>query len=47
MNDFYEDDEPIEKIMAIFEREPQGATAPPVEAAGQILPGGNYIVVTP
>ena len=28
-SDFYEEDEPIEKILAIFERGPDGVTAPP------------------
>lgn len=27
--DFYEDDEPVEKILAIMDREPDGVTEPP------------------
>lgn len=30
---FYEDDEPIEKIRAILDREPDGVTAPPAGVA--------------
>jgi hypothetical protein len=36
-SDFYEEDEPIEKIMAIFERGPKGVTAPPYEAADALV----------
>jgi hypothetical protein len=36
-SDFYEEDEPIEKIMAIFERGPKGVTVPPDEAADDLV----------
>jgi len=38
-NDFYEDDEPIEQVVAAYERGPHGFTAPS-------LPGGA-VFVTP
>ena len=44
---FYEEDEPVEKIVAIFEAGTKGVTAPPPEAAGQILQSRNFILVTP
>ena len=36
-SDFYEEDEPIETIMAILAREPAGVTAPPDEAADDLV----------
>jgi hypothetical protein len=36
-SDFYEEDEPIEKILAIFERGVKGVTAPPDEAADALV----------
>src|SRR4029453_19405019 len=36
-SDFYEEDEPIEKIMAIHAREPDGVTAPADEAADALV----------
>jgi hypothetical protein len=36
-SDFYEEDEPIEKIMAILAREPDGVTVPPDEAADDLV----------
>jgi hypothetical protein len=43
---FYEEDEPVEKITAIFEAGMKGVTAPSSEAAGQILSSGQFILVT-
>jgi hypothetical protein len=42
---FYEEDEPVEKIAAIFEAGTKGVTAPSSEAAGQILSSGQFILV--
>jgi hypothetical protein len=36
-SDFYEEDEPIEKILAIFEQGAKGVTAPPEEAADDLV----------
>ena len=36
-SDFYEEDEPIEKIMAILARKPDGVTALPDEAADELV----------
>jgi hypothetical protein len=36
-SDFYEEDEPIEKIVAILARDPDGVTAPPDEAADDLV----------
>jgi hypothetical protein len=36
-SDFYEEDEPIEKIVAILARDPDGVTAPPEEAADDLV----------
>jgi hypothetical protein len=36
-SDFYEEDEPIEKIVAIFEKGAKGVTAPPEEAADDLV----------
>lgn len=36
-SDFYEEDEPIEKILAIFDRGVKGVTAPPEEAADDLV----------
>jgi hypothetical protein len=36
-SDFYEEDEPIEKIMAILARAPDGVTAPPDETADELV----------
>jgi hypothetical protein len=44
---FYEEDEPVEKIVASFEAGAKGVTAPPVEAAGQILAARHFMVLTP
>lgn len=44
---FYEEDEPVEKIVAIFEAGAKGVTAPPVEAAGQILAARNFVLLAP
>jgi len=44
---FYEEDEPVEKITAIFEAGAKGVTAPPPKAAGQILQARHFILVTP
>lgn len=44
---FYEEDEPVEKVVAIFEAGAKGVTAPPVEAAGQILEARQFLLVTP
>jgi len=43
---FYEEDEPVEKIAAIFEAGTKGVKAPSSEAAGQILSSGQFILVT-
>jgi hypothetical protein len=42
---FYEEDEPVEKIVAIFEAGTKGITAPS-SAAGQILSSRHFILVT-
>jgi hypothetical protein len=39
MSDFYEDDEPIEKINAIFERGAHGITWPPTPVHAQVSTG--------
>jgi D-Tyr-tRNAtyr deacylase len=44
---FHEEDEPVEKIVAIFEAGTKGVTAPPVQAAGQILVASQFMLVTP
>jgi hypothetical protein len=44
---FYEEDEPVEKITAIFEAGTKGVTAPPPKAAGQILQSSHFILVAP
>jgi hypothetical protein len=44
---FYEEDEPVEKITAIFEAGAKGVTAPPPKAAGQIVQSRTFILVTP
>jgi hypothetical protein len=36
-SDFYEEDEPIEEIMAIFERGVKGVTVPPDELADDLV----------
>jgi hypothetical protein len=36
-SDFYEEDEPLEKIMAIFERGVKGVTGPPDEVADDLV----------
>jgi hypothetical protein len=36
-SDFYEEDEPIEEILAIFERGVKGVTAPPDEIADDLV----------
>jgi hypothetical protein len=40
-DDFYEDDEPVEEIMAAFERGEKGVTAPPSHGVNEtiIVPG--------
>jgi hypothetical protein len=42
---FYEEDEPAEKIAAIFEAGIKGTTAPSLEAAGQILPSSGHFII--
>ena len=44
---FYEEDEPVEKIVAIFEAGAKGVTAPPVRAAGQILVAHHFMLLAP
>jgi len=44
---FYEEDEPMEKIVGIFEAGTKGVTAPPVQAAGQILVANHFMLMTP
>jgi hypothetical protein len=36
-DDSYEDDEPVEKILAAFDRGEKGRTAPPVTAKGIVI----------
>jgi hypothetical protein len=36
-SDFYEEDEPIERIIAILARDPDGVTAPPDETADDLV----------
>jgi hypothetical protein len=43
---FYEEDEPVDKIVAIFETGTKGITAPSSAAAGQILSSRHFILVT-
>jgi hypothetical protein len=38
--DFYEDDEPIEDILAAWERSPKGLTAPPRRGVNVVLQVG-------
>jgi hypothetical protein len=42
---FHEEDEPVEKVVAIFEAGTKGVTAPPVRAAGQILVASQFMLV--
>ena len=44
---FYEEDEPVEKIIQTFEAGTKGLTAPPAQAAGQILVASQFMLVTP
>jgi hypothetical protein len=46
-SEFYEEDEPVEKIVAIFEAGTKGVTASSPKAAGQILSSSHFILVTP
>jgi hypothetical protein len=45
-NDFYEDDEPIEKITAAFERGVKGVTAPPSRGRTEYLDAYWHIADT-
>jgi hypothetical protein len=44
---FYEEDEPVEKVVAIFEAGSKGITSPPVQAAGQILAAHHFMLLAP
>jgi hypothetical protein len=44
-NEFFEEDEPAEKVVGIFDSGEKGLTAPP--AGGQVLPGKGFVVIAP
>lgn len=42
-NEFFEVDEPAEKVVGLFDSGEKGRTAPP--AGGQVLPGEGFVVI--
>lgn len=44
MDDFYEEDEPLEKIVAAFERGEKGVTRPPDRAAAESFQGDDLSI---
>ncbi len=42
---FFEEDQPVEDIVAAFNAGPHGVTEPPLAAAGQLLGSRTFVVI--